>query len=254
MIPSTRPDTGAAAVPWSKLVLRPDALDAAEQAAAFIAAEARKAIAARGRFLVAFSGGSTPRAMLGALAREQLDWSAVQVFQVDERMVSAGSAECNLAMLQASLVGSGVLKAQNLHAMPVDEADAVAAAARYATLLGRYAGMPPVLDLVQLGLGADGHTASLLPGDAALERADAEVTLSGEYHGRRRMTLSFSAINRARSVVWLVTGAEKSQVLARLGRPGEGDEERLPASRVAADRATLFVDQAAALMTRVREK
>jgi 6-phosphogluconolactonase len=126
--------------------------------------------------------------------------------------------------------------------MPVESPDLEAAAARYATLLEEIAGAPAVLDLVHLGLGPDGHTASLLPGDSALEVSDRDVALTGGvYQGRRRMTLTYPVINRARGILWLVTGAEKVPMLARL-RAGD---RSIPGGRVRQDRARLMADRAA---------
>ena len=113
---------------------------------------------------------------------------------------------------------------------------------QYAATLRAVAGVPPVLDLVHLGLGPDGHTASLVPGDPALDVADADVTASGPYLGWRRMTLTFPIINRSRSILWLVTGADKAEALVRLR---DGDRS-IPASRVRRDGARIVADRAAA--------
>ncbi len=222
-------------------VLRDPAAVAA-RAAARIAAEARAAVAARGRFSLAVSGGRTPWLMLRALAAEDVPWEATHLFQVDERVAPAGHGDRNLTGLLEALAGVPRLDPARVHAMPVDDADLDLAAARYAAALRGVAGAPPVLDLVHLGLGADGHTASLVPGDAALAVADAEVAVTGPYQGRRRMTLTFPAIDRARRVLWVVTGAEKAAALARLRAGDRG----IPAGRVRADRATVLADVAAA--------
>jgi len=179
----------------------PDAETVAREAAKAIAAEARAAVAARGKFVLAVSGGKTPWQMLRALANEKLPWPSVHIFQVDERVAPAGHADRNLAHLRESLAAA-TLRDEQIHAMPVEETDLDAAAANYARTLARLAGAPPVLDLVHLGLGADGHTASLVPGDPVLEVSVRDVALTGIYQGRRRMTLTYPLLNRARKILW----------------------------------------------------
>jgi 6-phosphogluconolactonase len=225
-----------------KIKIREDADTVARAAAGFIAAEARNAVAARGRFILAVSGGHTPWAMLRALARMDIPWAGVHVVQVDERVAPAGDPDRNLTHLCESLFARGLLPSPQVYAMPVEMPDLVAAASRYAATLGELAGSPPVLDLVHLGLGPDGHTASLVPGDPALAVTDAEVALSGPYQGRRRMTLTYPAIDRARRILWVVTGADKGAMLVRLR---DGDRS-IPAGRVSKDRAVAFADRAAA--------
>lgn len=224
-----------------KVEVLPGADEVALRAAQLVAAEARLAVAARGRFALAVSGGHTPWAMLRALALEQLPWEAVDLFQVDERVAPRGHPDRNLTHLRESLGGDGPPGRCRLHPMPVEDADLAAAAARYARELQAVAGVPPALDLVHLGLGSDGHTASLVPGDAALRVADADVALAGPYQGRLRMTLTLPALDRARRVLWVVTGADKAAAVARL-RAGDAS---IPAGRVRADRALLLLDAAA---------
>jgi 6-phosphogluconolactonase len=213
----------------------------AREGAAIVAAEARSSIAARGRFIVALSGGKTPWLMLRALAAHDLPWAAVHVVQVDERVAPDGHDDRNLTHLIDVLVRRGPLTAAQVHAMPVGAADLDVAADRYASVLDELAGSPPALDLVHLGLGFDGHTASLLPGDPALEVTDRDVAVTGEYQGRRRMTLTLPAINRARRVLWIVTGGEKASALERL-RLGDPS---IPAGRVESGRAIVMADLAA---------
>jgi 6-phosphogluconolactonase len=213
----------------------------ARRAAQMIAAEARAAAEARGRFLLAVSGGSTPWAALRLLAAEDVPWGRVHLFQVDERAAPEGHPDRNLTQLRESLLARVPIPPAQVHAMPVDARDLEEGAARYAAELEAAAGHPPVIDIVQLGLGADGHTASLFPGDPALE-AVADVVATGAHLGRRRMTLTFPAIDRARRVLWIVTGEGKADELARLRR---GDR-RIPAGCVRSDRAVLLADEAAA--------
>jgi 6-phosphogluconolactonase len=214
----------------------------AQRAAAIIASEARAAAAARGRFLMAVSGGHTPWVMLRALVNEDVPWSAVHVVQVDERVAPAGHPDRNLTHLRESLLEHAPLLREQIHDMPVESPDLEAAAAQYAATLRRIAGAPPVLDLVHLGLGPDGHTASLVPGDPVLNIQDADVAVTGVYQGRRRMTLTYPMINRSRRVLWVVTGSEKEQMLKRL----LAGDESIPAGRVSHERALVLADAAAA--------
>ena len=223
-----------------KVEIFSDADAVARQAAALIATEARAVVAARGRFVLAVSGGHTPWAMLRALSGEELPWPNVYVTQVDERVAPAGDPDRNLTHIRESL--RAPLRPEQILAMPVEAPDLQAAVARYAASLQEIAGSPPVLDLVHLGLGPDGHTASLVPGDRVLEVTDADVALTGIYQGRRRMTLTYPMINRARRILWLVTGSEKVEMLGRL-RKGDAS---IPAGRIRQDQAIVFADQAAA--------
>jgi 6-phosphogluconolactonase len=214
----------------------------ARQAAALVAADARAAVAARGRFILAVSGGHTPWHMLRALANEQVPWAGVQVVQVDERVAPAGDPDRNLTHLRDSLLSHAPLRPEQIHAMPVEGPDLEAAARQYARTLQEVAGSPPVLDLAHLGLGPDGHTASLVPGDRVLAVTDADVALAGPYQGRRRMTLTYPMLNRSRRILWLVTGADKAGMLVRLR---DGDQS-IPAGRISQTQATVLADRAAA--------
>lgn len=205
---------------------------AARRGAGLIAERARSAAAERGAFALAVSGGRTPWVMFAALAREDVPWSEVAIYQVDERIAPDGDPDRNLTHLRQSLPGAGL---ERLVPMPVTDPDVEAAAAAYAKRL------PERLDLVHLGLGDDGHTASLVPGDPVLGVTDRDVALTGEYMGRRRMTLTYPVLERAEEVLWLVTGAEKAGPLARL----LAGDESIPAGRVRAARALVLADSAA---------
>lgn len=218
----------------------------AREAAAIIAADARIAVEARGRFTLAVSGGHTPWVMLRVLSGMDLPWKHVHVLQVDERVAPAGDPDRNFTRLRESLLDHAPLPTTQIHAMPVESSDLVAAAARYGETIRVLAGAPPQLDLVHLGLGPDGHTASLVPGDPVLDVADADVALTGVYMERRRMTLSYRTINRARRILWLVTGDEKAAMLRRL-RDGDAS---IPAGRVRQDDALILADTAAATLVR----
>ncbi len=220
----------------------PDAEAVARRAAEAIAEQARSAVAARGCFTLAVSGGATPRRLFGALSGKAVPWPHVHLFQVDERIVPADDPDRNSRELVANLVSRVPLIADHVHAMPVEDADLEAAARRYAATLGTLAGVPPVLDLIHLGLGTDGHTASLVPGDAVLSISGTDVALTGFYKGTRRMTMTLEAINRARRILWVVVGRDKGPAVARL----VAGDPAIPAGRVRRDRALLLVDSAAA--------
>jgi len=218
-----------------------DVASAAKGAASTIAAEARAAIAARGRFTLAVSGGHTPWLMLRELANKDVPWAGVHIFQVDERVAPEGHPDRNLALLRESLLQRVPLPAGHVHAMPVESADLEAAAAAYSLELRKTAGSPAVLDLVHLGLGPDGHTASLTPGDPVLQVTNTDVAPTEEYQGRRRMTLTYPALDRARQVLWVVTGVAKVEMLRRLYN---GDRS-IPAGCIRQDNALLIADRAA---------
>ena len=226
-----------------KIEILDDADAVAEEAAAIIATDARIAVAARGKFTLAVSGGQTPWAMMRALAADiRMPWDNVHVLQVDERIAPAGDPDRNLTHLRASLFKHASMRRDQIHAMPVEAEDLEAAVSNYAATLREVGGSPAVLDLVHLGLGSDGHTASLIPGDPVLDVNDTTVALSGPYHGRRRMTLTYPVLNHARRLLWVVTGEEKAAVLVRLR---DGDRS-IPAGRVRQQNALVLADRAAA--------
>lgn len=209
-----------------------DAQLAARRGAELIAAAAADAVDARGGFALAVSGGHGPWRMFELLDSHEIEWDRVTVFQVDERVAPDGEDDRNLTHLRPSLPPAA---SERIRPMPVTEDDLDAAAARYAEQL------PERLDLVHLGLGPDGHTASLVPGDPVLEVADRLVAVTGSYQGRRRMTLTYPALDAARRILWLVTGDDKREALAKL-RAGD---RSIPGGRVAGEQATLLADAAA---------
>jgi len=217
--------------------------EAAALAAGELAAACRAAVDERGIAVVAVSGGETPWRMLEHLRDHALPWEHVRVAQVDERVAPRGDPRRNLTRLEQLLVAEGPLPDGNLIAMPVEADDLPLAAAAYQRNLQRYAMGPLTFDVVQLGLGADGHTASLFPGDAALEVVDHDVAVTGEHQGLRRMTLTLPALNRARRRLWLVTGVAKSERLAELlaGSAATG----MPALRVSRAHTTVVADETA---------
>ena len=216
-----------------ELEVLPDAEAVAARAAAFVADRVRAAARDGRRFALAVSGGRTPGRMFALLADLDVPWEAIAMWQVDERVAPPDDPERNLTHLLESLGEATVVE---LHPMPVEHDDLEQAAAAYA------ADLPPAFDLVHLGLGADGHTASLFPGDPAAEVTDRDVALTGEHLGHRRMTLTLPVLDRAGELLWVVTGHEKAAALAGL----LAHDPAIPAGRPAARRQTVLADRAAA--------
>jgi 6-phosphogluconolactonase len=211
----------------------PDAEAVAERAAEFVAEQADAAVADHGRFTFAVSGGHTPWAMFARLRRKDVPWESVTIFQVDERVAPDDDPDRNLAHLQESLPPAA---ANDVRAMPVLEADPERAADEYASSL------PEAFDLVHLGLGPDGHTASLVPGDPVLDVTDRDVALTGVYNGRRRMTLTYPVLDRAHRVMFLITGEDKVDALRRL----QAGDRSIPAGRISGPEVLVIADEAAA--------
>jgi 6-phosphogluconolactonase len=203
-----------------------DAREAVLRVASLIAERARADVEDRGAFTLALSRGAELVARLG---EEDLPWPLVTVYQVDERVAPSGHDDRNLTQLHASLPVEAV------RPMPVEDLDLEAAAARYA------AGLPERLDLVHLGLGSDGHTASLVPGDPALDVHDRLVAVTQEYEGRRRMTLTYPALDATREIVWLVTGEGKRDPLSRF----LAGDRSIPAARISNLHQRMVIDRAA---------
>ncbi|MSQ97739.1 MAG: 6-phosphogluconolactonase [Xanthomonadales bacterium] len=212
--------------------------DLARAAAEHIGTCALQAVAQRGRFSLALSGGSTPWLMLNHLARLDLPWDRFHVFQVDERVAPDGDPERNLTHIQAQFTSRVCIPPGQVYAMPVLEEDLDAAANNYMHTLHGLAGMPAILDLVHLGLGGDGHTASLFPGNPVLDSLALDVDIARVAQQRMRMTLTYPVINRARNILWLISGADKAGMLQRL----IAQDQSIPAGRVSQDLATIFTD------------
>jgi 6-phosphogluconolactonase len=204
----------------------------ARRGAEVIADRARSAVDDRGSFTLAVSGGHTPVAMFAALGELDLPWQAMSIYQVDERIAPAGDDDRNLTHLMASLPEPA---RRRVNPMPVEAAEVTAAAAEYAAAL-------PALDLVHLGIGDDGHTASLVPGDPVLDVTDRAVAVTGDYRGRRRMTLTYPALDAAGEILWIVAGEDKRDPVAKL----LAHDPSVPAGRVAAERMLVVADRAAA--------
>lgn len=225
--------------------MRTEILDTADQAAAraaeIVGDRLRSAAEDRGVATVALSGGGTPERMFEELAKLDVPWRRVHVFQVDERLAPDASEERNLTAVREHLLSHVELPAANLHPMPVGRSSLDDAAVEYARTIRQVAGGDGGLDVVHLGLGADGHTASLFAGDEALHD-EADVAPTGEHAGRRRITLTPRCIDRAGARVWLVTGAEKADAVARLDAGDSG----IPAGAITPEDSTLVVDREAA--------
>ena len=213
------------------LEVLPDAQAVARRAADVVAAAAREAIASRGRFTFAVSGGETPWAMFRALAEEDVSWDEVGIWQVDERVAPDGDPDRNLTSL-LPVIPAGA----DLRPMPVTETDLEAAADRYA------ASLPAAFELVHLGMGDDGHTASLVAGDPVLDVTDRDVAVTGEYRGLRRMTVTYPVLDRAGLALWMITGSDKAPLVPRL----LAGDRSIPAGRVATAEQLVLVDAAAA--------
>jgi 6-phosphogluconolactonase len=209
----------------------PDAEAVARRAADVVAEAAREAIASRGRFTFAVSGGETPWAMFRALAEEDVSWDEVGIWHVDERVAPDGDPDRNLTSLLPVIPVEA-----DLRPMPVTEPDLDAAADRYA------ASLPAAFELVQLGMGDDGHTASLVAGDPVFDVADRDVAVTGEYRGLRRMTVTYPVLDRAGLALWMITGRDKAPMVPRM----LAGDRSIPAGRVATAEQLVLVDAAAA--------
>ena len=219
-----------------------DADDAARQAAELIAADLTSAISQRGRASIAFSGGTSPWGMVRALAASKVAWDKVDVFQVDERVAPAGDPDRNATHIEADFVARASVAKKRWHPIPVEEPDPASAARLYERTLREVAG--DALDVVHLGIGPDGHTASLVPGDPVLGETERRVAATGAYQGHRRVTLTYPALDAARRIVWFDLGAAKGEMIRRL----VAGDPTIPAGRVLQDRAIVVCDEAAAAL------
>ncbi|RIW15711.1 6-phosphogluconolactonase [Algoriphagus lacus] len=216
--------------------------EVARQAALFIADLIKENVAKKGFFTLAISGGRTPWEMIKILAQENLPWEKVYLFQVDERIAPEGNPERNLTQLFTTIQGTRLMTRLNIFPMRVIAENLEEACEEYASHIQEVT-RNGKLDLIHLGLGSDGHTASLVPGDAVCEVADRDVALTtSPYQGRQRMTLTYPLINRAEKILWLLTGEEKTEMLQRLLNAGQ----EIPAGRVSQNQALIFADEPAA--------
>lgn len=215
---------------------------AAECAAEWLRIEIGRASAQRRRCLIAMSGGRTLWRVLRDLRRLHVHWHDLHIFQVDERVVPESDERRNARHISELLVAHAALHGAQFHAMPVERSDLGEAAEEYARLLAALGGTPPVLDVVQLALGADGHATSLWSDDQLVDVRDRDVAVSIVDRGVSRMTLTSRVLDAARHRLWLVTGAEEAAALHQLWT---GDTS-LPAARVTRESAFVFADAAAA--------
>lgn len=223
-----------------KTEIFPQAEDVAIAAAAYLAQQITVALAKKPIFSMAISGGRTPWEMLRHLAQAQLPWERVHLFQVDERIAPEGHADRNLTKLQEVIAGTQMAERMTIYPMPVNEVNLVQAAQHYAETLLEVTG-DGRLDLIHLGLGTDGHTASLIPGDQACGELALYITRTAQpYQGRLRMTMTYPLINRAKQVLWIVTGSEKGEMLQRMLQ----QDPSIPAGSIRQENALLLVDHA----------
>ncbi|MDX2032319.1 MAG: 6-phosphogluconolactonase [Blastocatellia bacterium] len=230
-----------------------DAAELAREAARRFAALAGTFIANRGRFTVALSGGSTPRAMFTLLAAppfsDALAWRAIHLFWGDERCVPPDHPDSNYRMTRETLLDRVPLPPENVHRIPAEDPDPARAAERYAeTLRHAFGEDAPRFDLLFLGMGADAHTASLFPGTAALHNNDRIVVAQYvEKLQAHRLTLTARTINHANNILFLVAGADKAPALQAV-LEGPRDIDTFPSQLIAPDAGTLtwMVDEAAA--------
>ena len=224
-----------------KLEVFPTPEAVAQKATKIIAELAQERIRSTGTFLFAMSGGTTPWKVLRQLADTTLTWEAIELFQVDERIAPAGDPQRNLTKINENLLNPIAPLQAQVHAIPVELSPPESAAEKYAQSLRERCGNPPILDLIHLGLGEDGHTASLLPGDPA-RKSLAPVTVTMQYQSLRRITMTYPTLNAARQRLWIITGARKRSMLERLYH----DDSRIPAGLVERRNSIILADKEAA--------
>jgi 6-phosphogluconolactonase len=215
--------------------------DLASSAATLILEDCNATLEKRsGAYVLGLSGGRTPVLMFHCLALLDLPWSRIHVFQVDERVAPSRSDDRNFTQLTDQLLQRVEIPSENVHPMPVESNDLASACRCYEDELAHVTGGAP-LDFIQLGLGDDGHTASLAPGDPILDMIDRDIWHVERFNGLSRMSMTYRAINRANRVLWLATGHAKAEMCRRL----LAGDHAIPAGRVTPDRAILFADEAA---------
>src|SRR5436309_3902865 len=237
-----------------QITIYPDTQTLSHEAARFIVRLAREAIAARGRFTIALSGGSTPKVLYGLLGsepyRSQIDWSSVEIFWSDERCVPPNSEDSNYHLAEQVLLSKVSLSPHQVHRMPADQPDRDAASQAYTLEMQRTFGTDgiPNFDLLQLGMGPEGHTASLFPHQQSLHEQERLVMpVSVPKPPPLRLTFTPPLLNAARHVLFLVTGSEKADaVQAVLEGPYQSEEYPAQIVRPATGEVTWMLDTAAA--------
>lgn len=218
------------------------ATEVAKEAAIFIADRIKENIIKKGHFTFAISGGRTPWEMIKELAKEDLPWEKVFLFQVDERIAPDAHPDRNLTQLFKAIEGTKLVLRLNIFPMRVNAEDLDEACEEYVSHINRMTENGK-LDLIHLGIGTDGHTASLVPNDSVLEIKEKGVALTdSEYQGRKRMTLTYPLINQAEKILWVVTGEEKAEMLDRLLH----QDPSIPAGRIDQHHAIVFTEESAA--------
>jgi 6-phosphogluconolactonase len=224
-----------------KTEIFPQAGDVAEAAAAYLAQQITTTLATKSTFSMAISGGRTPWEMLKILAKADLTWQRVNLFQVDERVAPDGHADRNLTQLFQAIAGTPMVTQLRIFPMPVLAADLEEGCREYTQVIHEVT-EGKGLDLIHLGLGIDGHTASLVPEDGVMEVQDRLVACTqNTYQGRIRMTLTYPLLNSAKQLLWIVTGSEKQEMVKRLLQ----QDPSIPAGSIRQENALLLVDQAA---------
>lgn len=215
----------------------------AKEAAIYIADRIRKQLAVKDFFTMAISGGRTPWEMIKKLATEDLPWDRINLFQVDERVAPDGHPDRNLTQLFNSIQDTKLMTQINIFPMHVVAEDIQQACEEYSETIQRVT-KNGKFDLVHLGIGTDGHTASLIPGDGVLNVQDKDVAMTDHpYQGRQRMTLTYPIINRSEKILWVVTGEEKAEMLNKLLQ----QDPNIPAGKISQHRAILLTEECAAI-------
>jgi len=224
-----------------KTELFPTADQVAAGAAAYLEQQIREALAHQPSYSLAISGGRTPWEMLKILSKADLPWNRVNLFQVDERVAPDGHADRNLTQLFQAIAGTPMVTQLRIFPMPVLAEDLEEGCREYTQVLDEVT-EGKGLDLIHLGLGSDGHTASLVPEDGVMEVQDRLVACTqNTYQGRIRMTLTYPLLNSAKQLLWIVTGSEKQEMVKRLLQ----QDPSIPAGSIRQENALLLVDQAA---------
>jgi 6-phosphogluconolactonase len=224
-----------------KTEIFPQTEQVAARAAAYLEQAIREALTHQKSFSLAISGGRTPWEMLKILSKADLPWQRINLFQVDERVAPDGHPDRNLTQLFQAIAGTPMVTQLRIFPMPVTAEDLDSAATEYTEVLNEVT-EGKGLDMIHLGLGSDGHTASLVPGDEVLAVQNRLVACThNSYQGRIRMTLTYPLLNAAKQILWVVTGSEKKEMVQRMLQ----QDSSIPAGSIRPENALLLVDQAA---------